>query len=68
MPETASRVPETRNRKIMKKMYKKPEIETMVVNTSELMDTPGGGSPVGGEYDPLANPAPGRATSAGDPF
>ena len=65
MPETASRVPKTRNSKHMKKMYKKPEIETMVVNTSELMDTPGGGSP-GSEMEP--NLAPSRNSGTGDPY
>ncbi|MBQ7996803.1 MAG: hypothetical protein IJ249_03965 [Paludibacteraceae bacterium] len=46
-------------------MYKKPEIETMVVNTSELMDTPGGGSP-GSEMDPKL--APERRPASGDPY
>ena len=65
MPETASRVPKTRNSKIMKKMYKKPEIETMVLPEEALMGFQN--PPTDGSSDPQSQ-APSRATRAGDPY
>ena len=65
MPETASRVPKTRNRKIMKKMYKKPEIETMVLPEEALMGFQN--SPTDGSFDPPKQ-APGGNSGTGDPY
>ena len=43
--------------KIMRKMYKEPKVETIVLTVGNLM-APGGGSPVDSSMDP--NPAPSR--------
>jgi len=49
----------------MKKMYKKPEIETMVLPEEALMGFPN--SPTDGSSDPHTH-APGRNSGTGDPY